>query len=194
MGRDFVSRLEALRESAQSQSAVDNLRGIEGSASRVYFSTFSQRMTRMPFAHRSRRPAKDPANALLNLGYAFLGNECGAMLEANGLDCGLGFMHGVVYGRKSLTLDIIEAFRVDVVDRLVLRLSNLGMITDSDFTEDVKIGFRLAPAGFSTFVQQYERHVTCGERPLRRIMREEAAKLRSTFLEGNLYSPWEGDQ
>ena len=194
VGRDFVSKLETLRESAQSQVDVDRLRGIEGSASRVYFSAFSQRMTRMPFTHRSRRPAKDPANALLNLGYAFLGNECGAMLEANGLDCGLGFMHGVVYGRKSLTLDIIEAFRVDVVDRLILRLCNLGIIAESGFTEDAKTGFRLSPAGFSAFVQQYEQHVTRGERPLRRVMREEADKLRSALLEGNLFTPWEGDE
>ena len=99
--QDSVEQMQRLRESIESRSTLDELRGVEGSASRVYFHLFGIRMKRLPFSGRSRRPAQDPANALLNLGYAFLRNECVALLEAHGLDCGLGFLHGVRYGRES---------------------------------------------------------------------------------------------
>lgn len=172
-------------ESIPDRPDVNALRGIEGIATRSYFECFGQMVTNLAFHGRSRRPAQDESNALLNLGYAFLCNECVVALEACGLDTCLGLMHGVVYGRKSLALDLMELFRVDVVDRLVLRLANWGMIAATDFTTDKEIGYRLGDGGFRVFVEQYEKHMEDDSTQLRSKIRSAAQQLRDAVLSGN---------
>ena len=42
---------------------------------------------------RSRRPPRDPFNALLSFLYTLLGHDCASALEAVGLDSYVGFLH-----------------------------------------------------------------------------------------------------
>src|SRR5690606_41413496 len=86
------------------------------------------------FHGRSRRPAKDPVNALLNYGYALLRAEITGALQAAGLDPYIGFLHRERYGRESLSFDLMEAFRSILVDNLVVKVINQGMIQPTDFT------------------------------------------------------------
>ena len=185
--QEGIEQQKRLKESINSRHTLDELRGVEGSASRIHFNLFGVHMKRLPFHGRSRRPALDPANALLNLGYAFLRNECVALLEAHGLDCGLGFLHGVRYGRESLALDVMEPFRAIVVDRLVARLANLGMIKEEHFLTDEQTGFRLNPDGFRVFLAQYEKHMTDGDPTPRMRIRMEVENIRRAILEGKPY-------
>lgn len=124
---------------------------------------------------------------MLNLGYAFLRNECLALLEAQGLDVSLGFLHGVRYGRESLALDVMEPFRSPVVDHLVARLVNLGMIREEHFLSDSKIGFRLNPDGFRIFLEQYETQMTTNDSARRERLRTEIVSIRHAILEGTPY-------
>ena len=107
------------------------------------------------FPGRKRRPATDPANSLLSLGYVMVGNELGSLLEARGFDPAIGFLHGVRYGRKSLALDIVEPFRQPVVDRLTLRLLNLGQLKPGDF-EGGEQGLRLHPEALKRYFELYD--------------------------------------
>lgn len=105
---------------------VSTLRGIEGEAAHVYFSVF-RRLVRngdaaFRFAGRSRRPALDRMNALLNFLYAMLGHDCRSALESVGLDPQVGFLHADRPGRASLALDLMEEFRPVLADRLALSL------------------------------------------------------------------------
>ncbi len=72
-------------------------------------------------------------NSSLSLGYVMLTNEIGAMLEAQGFDPCVGYLHGIRYGRKSLALDVVEPFRQPVIDRLTLRLLNKRQVSETDF-------------------------------------------------------------
>ena len=184
---DSVARLKQLRESVPARDTLEELRGAEGIASRIYFHLFGMHMKHLSFSGRTRRPAQDPANALLNLGYAFLRNECVALLDAHGLDCGLGFLHGVRYGRESLALDVMEPFRSTVVDHLVARLANLRIIKEEHFLPDKQAGFRLSPDGFRIFLDQYEKQMTEGEPTLRARIRGEIERMRRALLEGTPY-------
>lgn len=117
---------------------VASLRGIEGEAAAVYFSVFDA-LVRVDdpafrFAGRSRRPALDRINALLNFLYALLGHDCRSALESVGLDPQVGLLHVDRPGRASLALDLIEEFRPAVADRLALSLINRRQITARDFT------------------------------------------------------------
>ena len=66
----------------------------------------------LPFEGRRERPATDPINGLLSLGYTMAMNEIRALVEGAGMEPpNLGFLHQVDYGRPSLALDLLEPFR-----------------------------------------------------------------------------------
>ncbi|MCL1912519.1 MAG: CRISPR-associated endonuclease Cas1 [Eubacteriaceae bacterium] len=173
-----IIEMEGLSREIDKHESKNELRGYEGRASRLYFECFSAMLTKMQFDKRTRRPAGDRTNALMNLGYAFLANECASALVACGLDPYIGFLHEIVYARQSLALDIMEPFRAPVVDRLIVRLINWGMLQESDFVEDEKIGFRLNEEGYKTFIGQYEKQMVDGEESFRAKIRESAEKLK----------------
>jgi CRISP-associated protein Cas1 len=109
-----------LKENAPQTAAT--LRGLEGSAQRLYFQTMSQLMPEdYRFDSRSRQPADDLFNALLNYAYGILYRKIETALTKAGLNPYIGFMHRDDYKRKSLVFDFIEPFRV-MADRLVLTL------------------------------------------------------------------------
>jgi CRISPR-associated protein Cas1 len=116
---------------------IDTLMGKEGAASQTYFSTFGKIFkgdgSGFAFERRTRRPPKDPVNAMLSFGYTLLFNEALLILEQTGLDPYLGFLHAPQYSRASLALDIIEEFRSVVVDTLVLNLVSKNIFKADDF-------------------------------------------------------------
>jgi CRISPR-associated protein Cas1 len=117
---------------------VATLRGIEGEAGAAYFAAFPHLVRvddpAFAFRTRSRRPALDRVNALLNFLYAILGHDCRSALESVGLDPQVGLLHADRPGRASLALDLMEEFRPVLADRLALSLVNRRQLTANDFT------------------------------------------------------------
>ena len=96
--------------------------GLEGTAGRTYFELLNFIMPeRFKFNGRSRSPAKDEFNCLLNYGYGVLYSlvEKGCIIA--GLDPYVGFVHTDYYTKKSLVFDLIEMFRI-FVDQTVVYL------------------------------------------------------------------------
>src|SRR5207247_1013107 len=108
--------------------------GWEGAGARAYVGALMEfNRSGLDWPGRRKHPATDPLNALLSLAYTLLMHELTALLEGAGLDPYLGFLHQVDYGRPSLALDVMEAFRHPVADRLVLTLVNREMLDAGDF-------------------------------------------------------------
>ena len=152
--------LHALKTAiAQAKTAthINTLRGIEGSAARRYFAAYRQAFApEWAFNKRTRRPPKDPVNALLSLGYSFLTQNMMMALEAVGLDPYLGYFHAEKYNRPALALDLVEEFRTPIVDSLVLSLINHRILKATDFTkESSQTGVFLTPHGFRKFLHKY---------------------------------------
>lgn len=121
----------------QRAAAPERVRGLEAEAAKVYFGVFT-RMIRADrelfhFAERSRRPPKDPINALLSFLYALLLSDCSAALQGVGLDAQGGFLHVLRSGRPALALDLMEEFRPIFADRLALTLINRKQVARDDF-------------------------------------------------------------
>lgn len=116
---------------------LDVLRGIEGESARAYFGTFDRMVKedRSTFTldGRSRRPPRDPVNALLSFLYALLMNDCVAAVEGVGLDPQMGFLHALRPGRAALALDLMEELRSVLADRLVLTLINRRQVAAKHF-------------------------------------------------------------
>ncbi|MCA9946823.1 MAG: CRISPR-associated endonuclease Cas1 [Anaerolineales bacterium] len=139
------------------QSSIATLMGIEGSAARAYFHIYRQAFAaQWQFHKRTRRPPKDPVNALLSLGYSFLTQAMMTALEAVGLDPYLGYFHSEKYGRPALALDLVEEFRTPIVDSLTLTLLNRRQLQPNDFQIDPESGGTiLKNRGFRLFLRKF---------------------------------------
>lgn len=133
-----VDDLKELMRKCLSVTDMEQLLGIEGMAAKKYFSVFPILIEKSGFSFfgRSRRPARDPVNSLLNYGYALLRAEVTGALQAAGLDPYIGFLHRERYGRESLSLDLMEEFRSVLVDNLVIKMVNQGTLKAKDFHQN----------------------------------------------------------
>lgn len=145
--REQMKRLRGTIESRR-----QDMLGLEGRAARAYFEAISSIMPeRYRFAGRSRSPARDEFNALLNYGYGVLYSlvEKGCIIA--GLDPYLGFLHSDSYNKKSLVFDIIEMFRI-YVDETVVFLFSRRMVKDELF-EPLEQGMGLSKEGKAVLIE-----------------------------------------
>lgn len=192
---EIAEELAMCRECAWGMESVEELRGCEGMAARVYFRAFAEILDQSVWRWegRSRRPAHDPVNALLNLAYAFLEREVRIAIVGARLDPRVGFLHANNGRKDSLVYDLMEFFRASVADRFVLRLLNYGTLTPEDFTDDKETGCRLTERAFPAWCAAHEDYMT---KPVLkeyegRTPREEIRKEVRDFMEDVLKLPCE---
>ncbi|OYD13900.1 CRISPR-associated endonuclease Cas1 [candidate division WOR-3 bacterium JGI_Cruoil_03_44_89] len=177
---------------------ISTVMGIEGQAGAAYFKAFGKMFRKeLRFERRTRRPPRDPINALLSLGYTMITNEILSMVSAIGFDPYIGFFHGISYGRPSLALDIVEEFRHPIVDTLTLNLVNNSVLKEKDFVAE-KGGYFLTDEARKKYFVYYEKKLT-GEFTLhntdtkvtfRRSFDIQAHKMEKTLMEEEAYKPF----
>ncbi len=138
-----ANRLGCALDTLEKAPTLDSIRGCEGDAARVYFENFNamirQQQEDFQMVERTRRPPRDPLNALLSFLYSVLTHDMASALEGVGLDPAVGYLHVDRPGRLSLALDLVEEFRPLLADRLVLSLINLRQVRGD--------GFKTQPGG-----------------------------------------------
>ncbi|MDD3553726.1 MAG: CRISPR-associated endonuclease Cas1 [Deltaproteobacteria bacterium] len=168
-----IAILSRLIDSAKEALNLDALRGYEGQGSAIYFKAWGQgiKSEHFSFTGRTRRPPKDPINALLSLGYTFLSHTIARAVSIAGIDPYLGYLHSLEYGRPSLILDLMEEWRPALIDSFVSSMINLNVIKSDDFqkgeiinqddTDDhnTSEAIYLTSTGFRKFIGQYERRI-----------------------------------
>lgn len=193
--KEDAAQIRKMREKIPEAKTANELLGIEGMCSSIYFRAFGHMFhCDFEFNGRNRRPPRDPINVIISLGYTFLTKEICSVLEAESFEPYLGFLHGIRYGRKSLALDIVEEFRQPVIDRMALKLFNKRMLSKYDFeTEEEKV--ILNTEGFRKFCKEYEKWMT-GKADdesapgYRRLIRNQAALLKQSIQKGAEYVPF----
>lgn len=137
---DLERMRQQLRAAANAETA-ESLLGIEGSAAAAYFTMLPLLLSaeldpRLVFATRTRRPPRDRFNALLSYGYGMLYREVVQAIVAVGLHPGVGFYHRPRSAAHCLALDVMEIFRVPLIDMpLVAALNRRTFDPDADFAE-----------------------------------------------------------
>ena len=129
----------------------NSIMAIEGMAGKEYFEALSYVIPeRFKFKGRSRNPAKDEFNCLLNYGYGVLYSmvEKGCILA--GLDPYLGFIHTDNYNKKSLVFDLIEMFRI-LVDKTVFYLFSKRKVK-KEYFDQIKNGLSLNQEGKAVLI------------------------------------------
>ncbi|MFA0823923.1 MAG: CRISPR-associated endonuclease Cas1 [Methanomethylovorans sp.] len=129
-----------------------SIMGIEGMASRYYFEALSFIMPeKWKFQSRSRNPAVDGFNCLLNYGYGVLYSMVEKACIISGLDPYVGFMHTDNYNKKSLVFDLIEMYRIHA-DRTVVNLFSKRQVKEEYF-DSIPNGLSLNKDGKALLIQ-----------------------------------------
>ncbi|MFA5166848.1 MAG: CRISPR-associated endonuclease Cas1 [Candidatus Paceibacterota bacterium] len=220
-----LEELKNLSGQCRQVSDIASLRGVEGKAAQVYFSVLprligpkneapkdgQQTFDDLPDAQgwtvaseaffkmigRTKRPPKDPVNALLSFGYTLLTRDFVSTLIGVGLDPYFGFYHAMEAGRPALALDMMEPFRPLIVDSMVLRIINTGEIKEKHF-HCAQTEIQLNKDGRAKFIGAYERrmdelvtHPVFGYRISYRRVLDVECRLLGRFLVGEIaeYKP-----
>lgn len=164
----YISEIETLQSNlAELEGLLDKKRhqimGLEGMASRYYFEALSFLLPeKWRFSGRSRNPAKDEFNCLLNYGYGVLYSKVEKACIIAGLDPYVGFNHTDDYNKKSLVFDLIEMYRV-YIDRTVFYLFSKKKIVES-FFDEIPNGMTLNKEGKAVLIQAvnetFEKEIT----------------------------------
>lgn len=126
---DLTGQMSKMIRLIENAEDIQSLLGIEGRIARLYFSALPQIISSelpatMQFNGRSKRPPRDPINCLLSYGYSFLIKDILNAVLTVGLEPAIGFYHQPRSSAPPLVLDLMELFRVIMVDIPVLNSVN----------------------------------------------------------------------
>lgn len=150
--RDCLERLCGLGGTVEERRGT--VMGLEGAAGRLYFTCLGRLVPEAyRFEGRSRQPARDAFNAMLNYTYGVLYSLVERACICAGLDPYVGFLHTDNYGKKSLVFDLIEPFRI-LGDRTALLLFT-GRRVKAEYFEPVPGGVALSPPGRAALLESF---------------------------------------
>ncbi|HZU34520.1 MAG TPA: CRISPR-associated endonuclease Cas1 [Gemmataceae bacterium] len=170
---DCRTQLAGLTGTVDEQRA--SIMGLEGAAGRVYFACLGKLVPEpYRFTGRSRHPATDGCNAMLNYCYGVLYSLVERACICAGLDPFVGFLHTDNYGKKSLVFDLLEPFRI-LGDRTALLLFT-GRRAKTDYFEPVPGGVALTAAGRAALLESFNERL---DQAVRYPVRSKPGKTRN---------------
>ncbi len=126
---EFVSKMEKLIDDTEKLKKIplDDFRlkafAMEGQASSAYWEMVQILIkSKITFKGRERQGANDLVNCLLNYGYGILYARVTEAILKAGLNPCLSYLHKPEGNRPSLVFDLIEEFRQQAVDRVLIAL------------------------------------------------------------------------
>jgi CRISP-associated protein Cas1 len=127
--KEAIKQITRLYDQTTFARDSQELLGIEGNASKTFFSTYFKNLG---FKVRKPRCKTDEFNLLFDIGYYYLFNFIEANLELYGFDTYCGVYHKFFFQRKSLVCDLMEPFRC-IIEKRIRKSANLKQINASDF-------------------------------------------------------------
>ncbi|MEO0164508.1 MAG: type I-B CRISPR-associated endonuclease Cas1b [candidate division WOR-3 bacterium] len=191
---DFLDDIGIL----ESAKTIPEIMAYEGKKRERYYSFFGDliNLEEFVFEKRTKRPPKNPLNALISFGNSLLYTTVLSEIYRTHLDPRIGYLHETNQRSFTLNLDIAEVFKPIIVDRVIFRLLNRKRITLKHFDQKTDASF-LTENGMKIFVEEYEkklsetiRYKNIGKVSYRRLIRLECYKLYKHFLGEKVYKPF----
>lgn len=159
-GRDLqqeIEQLDAFVAQLGRENDVEGLMGVEGKCRHLYYGTFDKILNdeAFVFGERTKRPPKNPINALISFGNSLLYVAVLSEIYRTQLDPRIGYLHSTNERSFTLNLDIADVFKPILVDRVIFSVVNKRQITARDF-EDELGGIFLKEKGRQAFVKAFE--------------------------------------
>lgn len=163
--KDSIAKIQKQKDNINSilpGETVEGVRnlllGYEGSAGRVYFETLGKLIPeKYAFEGRSRNPAMDQFNCMLNYAYGILYSSVEKACIIAGLDPYIGIMHTDNYNKKALVFDLVEMYR-GYMDEIVFRLFSTKKVED-DFFDRIEEGYYLNKEGKKLLISDYNKEL-----------------------------------
>lgn len=131
---DYIRVLERCEENIDKCSSILELMSEEGRARDNYYSAFNVILNcEVAFEKRVRRPPDNFINAMISFGNSLLYTAVLSEIYVTQLNPTISYLHEPSTRRFSLALDLADVFKPLIVDRLLFRLINLGVVDDEDF-------------------------------------------------------------
>lgn len=154
-------RLNALQGTLEDRRTT--IMNLEAQAGRAYWSSINRLLPEgFRFAARSRNPARDEFNCLLNYGYGVLYSIVERACVLAGLDPYVGFIHTDHYNKTSLVFDLIECYRI-WADETVVGLFAARHVKRDMFNQ-LHNGMTLTKQGKAVLMERLESHLDAGVR------------------------------
>lgn len=155
---DHIDDMKRILYKLQQADSINKVMGYEGHAAKIYFLLLGKLIDPdFKFTKRSKRPPLDPFNSMISLGYSIILNEIYGKLEAKGLNPYFALMHKDREKHPTLASDLMEEWRVVLVDATVMSMINGHEISKEDFYYDHESpGVYLTQAGFKAFIRKME--------------------------------------
>lgn len=160
--RDSIDGIRRMMPALKRAASADEIRGVEGRVGALYFAALPALIDegideRFRPDGRSRRPPRDRFNAMLGFGYALLLKDVISAILTVGLEPAFGFFHTPRSQAQPLALDLIELFRVALVDLpLVASVNRRQWDAAADFSVTPQQVW-LSDGGRKKMIELYER-------------------------------------
>jgi CRISPR-associated protein Cas1 len=194
-----VDRLEEQKARVEDTTEIDELRGIEATARKIYYRCFD-RILRDPFelTKREYNPPTNEANALISFLNSMVYTTCVSAIRKTALDPTIGFVHEPGERRFTLSLDIADIFKPILADRVLFRLVNRQQVGIEDFESEFE-GCLLTEDGRAAVLEAFEETLdrTVEHPRLERkvsyktLVRTDVYSLKKHILTGEPYRPTE---
>ncbi len=195
---DHIEQIEDIREYIESATSVEELMGLEGAAKKVYYSAWRYIFVYpVDFTRRVKNPPDNLINALISYGNMIVYSVCLNEIYHSRLYPEIGFLHQPGENRHSLAFDVAEIFKPIITDRVIFKMINKHIITESDAIQKNRKCF-LKKKAKQEFVAALEDKLMTkiqvdgrdARSSYRRLIREECFKIVEHLRENEKYTPY----
>lgn len=197
MESEAVKEIMNLTKQIDKTTNVQQVMGIEGMIRKNYYIALNEMIPEeFAFEERSKRPPRDPFNALISFGNTMMYTAVLSEIFKTQLNPTISYLHEPSQKRFSLCLDIAEIFKPLLVDPLILTLVNNRKIQSKHF-EDHEGMIYLNDEGRKIFISAFDERLqsTVRHRKLNRnvsyryLIRLECYKLIKHVIGDTNYIP-----
>ncbi len=191
-GKDLypiIKDIEKLREQIETIKEIPELMGIEGNIRKLYYAGFDLIINDFTMSGRSMQPPLNEVNSLISFGNMMAYSETLRAINKTQLNPTISYLHSPGERRYSLSLDISEIFKPIIVDRVIFKVLNKGILRYKDF--DIKLNkVILKDSARKKFIEAFQNRLdeTIQHRSLKRkvsyrhLLKLECYKLQKDLL------------
>ena len=183
--------IDELKELPFTDNYQEVLMGKEAQAALCYWGYIEKMLEddEINFEGRVRRGASDLVNSMLNYAYSFLYNRVWQALLSEGLNPMDSVLHKRQAGKPTLVFDVVELFRAQGTDRVVIGLVQRGVslkMNGALLDDNTK---KILTQSVLERMNRYEKY-RGEEMPFERIFVEQAKEIAAYVESGQTFKPY----
>ncbi len=153
-----IDYVNAVYPKVNTAITAEEIMGYEGNVRKVYYESWNEIVREYEWSKRTRRPPDDIINVLISFINTLLYTTCLSEIYKTQLNPSISFLHKPGRKKFSLCLDLSEVFKPLLVDRLIFKLLNKGMISEKSF-DITDSSIHLKDKAIKTILRAYDEEI-----------------------------------